>query len=188
VDEGFEPADEPSSEDEATEESAATFVAPDERLLAVGQTLAQLNPNPSSLSLPIAHTAGRLTQWLAHADAAPPASATNTDPDRPAEPDEQNGQPTDEDVPESPRIIIHNRPENQFPVGFLLEERVQTLAPGEELISPTAEATVRFDRGRSLGESRRVLSPGVYHFEVTKEGWKLQQQHQPNESASRAAR
>jgi hypothetical protein len=192
VDEDFEPEveppDEPSSEYETTEESDVGFVDVNERLAVVGQTLAQLNHRSSTLSLTIAHTAGRLTQWLAHTDGSAPAnSGTNTDPEPPGEPAEQNGQPTAEDVAEPPRIVIHNRPENRFPVSFLLEERVRTLAPGEQLISPTAEATVRFDRGRSFGESRRVLSPGVYHFVVSKNGWKLEQPDQPDGSASWAS-
>lgn len=177
---------EPMPGDVGLDESAVEL-ATAKPLAAVGETLAQLNRRSSTLSRPVAQAAGRLTRWLAHADASAADSAAFTADATAASPTEsapETSEPTAPEAAEPPRIVIRNRLKNGYPVAFLIDERVESLAPGKEFAITAAKATVRFDQGRSYGEAREDLIPGLYHFMITPEGWKLHRQDRSDGSTS----
>jgi hypothetical protein len=125
-------------------------------------------------SRPIARAAGRLSQWLAappRSDSIAPESAEgehfSTSPTASRFVAETSKLPSD-------RIVLRNPHGNRLRVAFLLDEQVQMLEPGAELVLDSVRANIRFDRGSDYGESRLVLEPGVYRFAVGRQGWRLQ--------------
>ena len=151
-----------------------------ETLSDVGRSFSQVNDSAHSLGRSVAHVAGRATRWLnAIADSADPASNVSADEnvsDR--SPDDNGSAPphsadTTRDGRDARSIVISNAAGANLPVAFLVDEQAQSLAPGKRLEIPASQATVRFDRGQSFGESTRTLAPGVYRFVVTDRGWDL---------------
>ena len=180
------PADESDSVAPSTSTDAEAPLG-SETLLAVGRTLVLLNDQSGSLGRPVARAARRVTQWLSSvASQTEPAATRESNPTfvagvAPASP----ANAADATRAADPRpIVILNAPGGSLPVAFLVDEQVQSLAPGKQLEIHAAEATVRFDRGRSFGGSSRTLTPGVYQFMVTAKGWKLQGPGLPNPPVS----
>jgi hypothetical protein len=73
---------------------------------------------------------------------------------------------------QSSQVDLSNRPDNTYPVAFLLNDQPVKLEPGDDIVS-TQPATVRFDRGGGLGTVTRSLTGGRYEFRLTNAGWEL---------------
>ena len=143
-------------------------------LFTVGQQLSLPKSAVEPFSRPVARVAGRLSQWLAvqpRSDHVAEESPWNQSSS--ASPTASRFVSETDDLPHD-RIVLRNPRENRLPVAFLLDEQVQTLEPGSELVVHSVRANIRFDRGGVYGESRLVLEPGLYRFDVGSQGWRLQ--------------
>ncbi len=171
----------PRNSSEASDDPAPEAVArpllptPTAPLQAMGKGLGRLNRQVNPVHRSIAQAAGQMSAWIARR-----ATATFEQDQAPAEPSpllrpvtapRSRGGPADDD-----RIVLRNPEENDLPVVFLVNNRVETLSPGKEFVVPDERATIRFDRGRSFGEMQLDLQEGVYDFTVSTNGWSLRRQ------------
>ncbi len=146
-----------------------------EPLLAVGQQLSLPKSATEPFGRPIARVAERLSQWLAVSARLDTVSEESTgSQDFSSDSATASRLVSETDVLPRNRIVVRNPRENRLRVAFLLDEQVQTLEPGGEMVVDSVRASIRFDRGSDHGESRLVLEPGSYRFAVGKQGWRLQ--------------
>jgi hypothetical protein len=105
-----------------------------------------------------------------------PASAAAFVP----EPVGSNGLVSDRNGFDGPGVIIRLPKDARSMVNFLVDETdTNSIRPGEQQVFDNKSSyVVRYSRGvtrdgRSFGESRYVLTPGLYVFELTATGWEL---------------
>jgi hypothetical protein len=71
-------------------------------------------------------------------------------------------------------LILRNPASTGGPIAFLLNDAVHRLEPGDEVVvTDSGPKTVHFHRGGSLGESKQILTSGIYEFRITAKGWDL---------------
>lgn len=60
------------------------------------------------------------------------------------------------------------------PIAYSLNEYDYTIQPGEsQTLTNDREWVITFDRGGNFGTARYTLYPGIYEFELTKNGWEV---------------
>lgn len=140
--------------------------------------------NPDALSeaqSPISPGEATVAEESQPQDSPPQQSLTSAEVSAEVQPTDAAPQTTEAPTPADELVsqcVLSNPAQNGVRVGFLVNDEVFWLSPGESQSFPCASAwlaqwSIVFHRGGDLGDQHQTLSPGCYRFVASPDGWTL---------------